>query len=162
MGRIVQSVVAAPATAAPTACYVPRVVATLTSRAVAVLLAMPAMAQRDVLGVWLFGSFARGEEQDESDIDLAVLCEPPLGLERAVVMDQVGLALSRDVDVVDLRTAPAALAWEVLTTGRLVVERDDLAVESFVREARYAAEDDEQRSRMVLLGQVVQSGGAGR
>jgi hypothetical protein len=74
-------------------------------------------------------------------------------------MDQVGRSLGRDVDVIDLRTAPPALGWEVLTTGRLVEERDELAVEKFVREARYAAEDDEQRSRMVLLAQV---GGAER
>ena len=110
-------------------------------------------------GVWVFGSVARGEDQPDSDIDLAVLCEPALGLDRAIVMDQVGRSLGRDVDVIDLRTAPPALGWEVLTTGRLVEERDELAVEKFVREARYAAEDDEQRSRMVLLAQV---GGAER
>jgi predicted nucleotidyltransferase len=132
---------------------------TLLSRAAAALLATPAIAGRSVAGVWVFGSVARGEDQPDSDIDLAVLCEPALGLDRAIVMDQVGRSLGRDVDVIDLRTAPPALGWEVLTTGRLVEERDELAVEKFVREARYAAEDDEQRSRMVLLAQV---GGAER
>lgn len=136
--------------------------ATLLSRAVAALLAAPAIAERSVAGVWVFGSVARGEDQPDSDIDLAVLCEPALGLDRAVVMDQVGRSLGRDVDVIDLRTAPPALAWEVLTTGRLVEERDELAVENFVREARYAAEDDEQRSRMILLAQVGEVGGVER
>ena len=135
---------------------------TLVSRAVTALLDAPAIAGRRVCGVWIFGSVARGEDLPDSDVDLAVLCEPALGLERAIVMDQVGRIVGRDVDLVDLRTAPPALAWEILTTGRLVDERDELAVEGFVRAARYAAEDDEQRSRMVLLAQVGQIGGADR
>ena len=135
---------------------------TLVSRAVTALLDAPAIAGRRVCGVWIFGSVARGEDRPDSDIDLAVLCEPALGLERAIVMDQVGRIVGRDVDLVDLRTAPPALAWEILTTGRLVDERDELAVEGFVRAARYAAEDDEQRSRMILLAQVGQVGGADR
>lgn len=112
------------------------------------------MKQRKVAGVWLFGSVLRGEDHRESDIDLAVLCQPPLAIDRTVAMDQVGRAVERDVDVIDLATAPPALAWEILTTGRLVFEPDELEVERFVRAARFAAEDDEQRSRMVVAAQV--------
>lgn len=118
------------------------------------LLRLPLMVERRVAGVWLFGSVLRGEDRPESDIDLAILCQPALGLDRAVAMDQVGRALDRDVDVIDLATAPPALVWEILVTGRLVYERDELEVERFMRAARYAAEDDEQRSRMILLAQV--------
>ena len=42
----------------------------------------------------------------------------------------------------------------MITTGRLVVERDELAVEEFVRRARWDAEDEEQRNRMILLAQI--------
>jgi predicted nucleotidyltransferase len=134
----------------------------LASRTVAALVDAPALRGRAIYGVWIFGSVARGEERPESDVDVGVLCDPPLALERAVAMDQVARAVSRDVDVIDLRTAPAALTWEILTTGRLVLERDEAQVERFVRDARYAAEDDEQRSRMVLLAQVGRVGGAER
>lgn len=122
----------------------------------------PAMAGRRIQGLWIFGSVARGQERSDSDVDLAVLCEPQLGLERAVVMDQVARSLGRNADVIDLRSAAPSLAWEVLTTGRLVDERDAVAVERFVREARYAAEDDEQRSRMVLLAHVDRVGSSSR
>lgn len=128
----------------------------------AALLAAPALAGRVVAGVWIFGSVARGEEQADSDVDVAVLCTPELALDRAVVMDQVGRAVGCDVDVIDLRSAPPALTWEILTTGRLLVEHDEAEVERFVRAARYAAEDDEQRSRMVLLAQVGSVGGGER
>lgn len=134
-------------------CYATSVIL-LTFRAVEALVRAPAVMRRTVAGVWLFGSFARGEETPSSDIDLAILCDPALGVDRATVMDQVGLALGRDVDVIDLRTAPPSLAWEILTRGRVVDERDELEVERFVRAARFEAEDDEQRSRMALLGQM--------
>jgi len=51
-------------------------------------------------------------------------------------------------------SAPAVLRWEVITTGRLLVERDEIAVDDFVRRARWEAEDDEQRNRMILLAQT--------
>ena len=128
----------------------------------AALLEAPALRARVVAGVWIFGSVARGEEHDHSDVDVAVLCTPQLALERTIVMDQVGRAVGRDIDVIDLRSAPPALTWEILTTGRLLVECDQAEVERFVRMARYAAEDDEQRSRMVLLAQVGSVGGGQR
>jgi predicted nucleotidyltransferase len=120
------------------------------------------MAGRKVLGVWLFGSHAQERARADSDVDLAILCEPPLGLNRTRAMDAVGRELGADVDVIDLATTSPALAWEVLTTGRLVHETDERAVEHFVRQARFAAEDWEQRNRMILLAQVGQVGGAMR
>lgn len=115
--------------------------------------------------VWVFGSAARDQLREDSDVDLAVLCPEPLAHARFVLMDlmdRVGLALGREVDVIDLRAAPAHLAWEIVTTGRVISERDELAVEQFVRFARFAAEDAEQRARMVLLAQVGHVGGSPR
>jgi hypothetical protein len=37
----------------------------------------------------------------------------------------------------------------------LLVERDEAKVADFVRRARWEAEDDEQRNRMILLAQAV-------
>jgi hypothetical protein len=92
-------------------------------------------------------------------VDLAVLCEPTLGLERTRIMDIVGREVGVDMDVIDMGRAPPVLKWEVITTDRLLVERDELAVEDFVRRARWEAEDDEQRNRMILLAQTADAGG---
>lgn len=127
-------------------------------QALALLREQSVLQARRLDGVWLFGSQARGTASSASDIDLAVLCEPALELDRFRLMDRLGRALSRDVDVIDLATAPPTLTWEVLTTGRLVFEGDAIRVEEFVRRARFAAEDAEQRDRMVLLAQVDGSG----
>jgi predicted nucleotidyltransferase len=118
------------------------------------LLRCPAVAIRRVDAVWLFGSRARGDFTAASDIDLAVLCEPALGLDRTKVMDQLARAVGVETDVIDLATAHPALTWEILTTGRPLFERDEELVENFVRRARFAAEDAEQRDRMVLLAQA--------
>jgi predicted nucleotidyltransferase len=117
------------------------------------------LSGRAVQGVWVFGSAARGTAHAESDLDLAVLCEPPLGIERAALMDDLGLELGRDVDVIDLRTANPTLAWEIVTTGRILEELDEFAVEHFVRHARYNAEDHEQQNRMVVLASTGTLGG---
>jgi len=69
-------------------------------------------------------------------------------------MDIVGREIGVDVDVIDMGSAPPVLKWEVITTGRLLVERDEVAVEDFVRRARWEADDDEQRNRMILLAQT--------
>ena len=115
------------------------------------------MKQRRPIACWAFGSRAAGQGKPGSDVDLAVLCEPPLGLERAKVMDIVGRVLKVDIDLVDMATAPPGLRWEVITTGRLVVEHDEPVVEEFVRRARWDAEDEEQRNRMILLAQIPES-----
>jgi hypothetical protein len=75
-------------------------------------------------------------------------------------MDIVGREVGVDVDVIDMGSAPPVLKWEVITTGRLLVERDAVAVEDFVRRARWEADDDEQRNRMILLAQIAEAKGA--
>jgi predicted nucleotidyltransferase len=126
----------------------------LIARAVDAAMSSAPMKQRRPIACWAFGSRAAGKGKPGSDVDLAVLCEPPLGLERAKVMDIVGRVLKVDIDIVDMATAPPGLCWEVITTGRLVIEHDESAVEEFVRRARWNAEDEEQRDRMILLAQI--------
>jgi predicted nucleotidyltransferase len=129
----------------------------LIAKAVDAAMSSAPMEQRRPIAFWAFGSRASGTGKPGSDVDLALLCEPPLGLERTKVMDIVGRVLKVDIDLVDMATAPPGLCWEVITTGRLVVEHDQPAVEEFVRRARWDAEDEEQRNRMILLAQIPES-----
>ena len=131
----------------------------LVDRAVKAVLASAPLQGRRVVACWVFGSRAKGAGKPDSDVDLAVLCQPTLGLERTRIMDIVGREVGVDVDVIDMGSAPPVLKWEVITTGRLLVERDEIAVEDFVRRARWEAEDDEQRNRMILLAQTADPGG---
>lgn len=118
------------------------------------------LGERRLLGVWVFGSHARGEVRGDSDVDLGVLCEPPLGLERTRWMEALSRAAGVEVDVIDLASTSATLAWEVITTGWLAVENDSLAVEQFLRRTRYEAEDEARRNRMIVLAEARRIGPA--
>lgn len=73
----------------------------------------------DVWAIYVFGSFARGEEWPSSDLDLAVLLPPARRIEDPLgVMSGVSARIHRDVDVVDLRRAGDVLRREVLLEGR--------------------------------------------
>lgn len=137
-------------------------VSTVAERGLEALLEAVTATGRTVEAAWVFGSHARGDARVESDLDLAVLATPELGEVRMALMDRIARTLDIDVDLIDMRIASPVLAWEVITTGQLVYERDDAVVEDFVRKARFAAEDQEQRDRMVLLAQVGQVGGSSR
>jgi len=90
----------------------------------------------EIQGVWLFGSFARGQATTASDLDLAVLGPRPFD---AVALFDLGLTLGvlarRDVDLVDLRRAPVVLQKEILTGGKLVADDCPGACERFTADA---------------------------
>lgn len=80
----------------------------------------------DVVVAYLFGSRAAGRPRVDSDVDLAVL----LSNDDQDALLRVAADLSRAlaplaVDLVDLRTAPDALAYRVLRAGTLLISRDE-------------------------------------
>jgi predicted nucleotidyltransferase len=88
--------------------------------------------QGHLLVVYVFGSFARNQERVKSDIDLAFLVEPARHrkdpFEAAVpvhmIAGKMGMKLDRVVDVTILNSASLEMAYEIITTGRLLFESD--------------------------------------
>jgi predicted nucleotidyltransferase len=85
-----------------------------------VLAALP-----DAWAVYAYGSFARGEEWPESDLDIAVLL-PPNGHipDLLELVGAISERVRRNVDVVDLRRVGDVLRREVLDSGRILFELD--------------------------------------
>ena len=77
-----------------------------------------ALGEHDA-AVWLFGSCARGEARQHSDIDIAILQQDdlPSGFFAELAADLEESTLPYDVDLVDLRRADAALVDEVRREG---------------------------------------------
>jgi len=77
-----------------------------------------ALGEHDA-AVWLFGSCARGEARQHSDIDIAILPRDnlPSGFFAELAADFEESPIPYDVDLVDLRSADAALADEVRREG---------------------------------------------
>ena len=79
---------------------------------------LDALGEHDA-AVWLFGSCARGEARQHSDIDIAILPRDdfPSGLFGELDADIEESTIPYDVDLVDLRRADAALVDEVRREG---------------------------------------------
>ena len=80
--------------------------------------------QPNVDFAYLFGSFV--EEGAFSDIDIAVMFAKDVGPMREVQLErQVSELIGYPVEAVGLNRAPLSFRFRVISTGRLLMERDD-------------------------------------
>lgn len=88
-------------------------------------------APHGAVAVYVFGSVARGDDDESSDLDVAVLFdEPPearLTGGRLSIEGELERTLRRPVDVVVLNEASADLVHRILRDGRIVLDRDRAA-----------------------------------
>jgi len=100
-----------------------------------------------IVAAYLFGSFARGDFQARSDVDVAVLFgEAPLPTLDSPVFQLEGdleRLLRRPVEVVSLNQAPADLIHRVFRDGKILFEGD--------RSARIAFEVKKRNEYFDLL-----------
>jgi len=85
-----------------------------------------------VLGVYLFGSVAKGTSHARSDVDLAVLCDHVLPVMDVWLLAQ-SLAKSAgvDVDLLELRRASTVMRMQIITEGRRLLCMDKAACGQF-------------------------------
>lgn len=111
-----------------------------------------------VCAVYRFGSSVTGTTHSESDVDLAFLAAEPLDpLRRWELQEQLAVALHRQVDLVDLRTASTVLRMQVVARGEVLWSGDDAErqrFETFVFSS-YARLNEERRE---ILEQVQREG----
>jgi predicted nucleotidyltransferase len=102
----------------------------------------------DAWAVYVYGSFARGEEWPESDLDIAVLLPPNRRIRDLLeLLSAASDRIHRDVDIVDLRRVGDVLRREVPESGRTLFESDPEKVLAWEASAmsRYARYRDEVR-----------------
>lgn len=79
----------------------------------------------DAWAIYVYGSFARGEDWPSSDLDVAVLLPPGRRITDPLqVINEVALLVHREVDLIDLRQAGDVLRREVLESGRALYQSD--------------------------------------
>jgi hypothetical protein len=95
----------------------------------------------EVLGLFLFGSHARGRARASSDVDVAVYIEPNafaadanLELQLRYGVELEGMT-HKSVDVVILNQAPPTLRHQIFRKGKLIFERDRVRVRRFIGDA---------------------------
>ena len=115
----------------------------LTAACDSVLDALP-----DVWAIYVYGSFARGDQWPSSDVDLAVLLPAGRQIEDLLgLMSEISSRTQRDVDLVDLRKVGDVLRGEVLEDGRTLFISQPDAVLAWEASAmsRYARHREETR-----------------
>ena len=90
----------------------------------------------DVLAVYLYGSYGTPEQTPLSDVDLGVLLRPGVKnkLETLLDIQAAVCAITRqdDVNVVILNELPVLMQFNIVSTGRLIHQRDPEAVSDFL------------------------------
>lgn len=78
-----------------------------------------------VLKAWLFGSFARGEETPDSDVDILVVLDnsKPVGMRFFGMFEDLRELLGRDVDLVTERSLAQFARESVDHDRQLIYER---------------------------------------
>lgn len=81
----------------------------------------------ELLLVIVYGSFAKGKETANSDLDIAVAGKKPLSTKKRIeVALHLSEAFQREVDLVDLRRAHGLILKEILTQGKVILSKDPL------------------------------------
>lgn len=76
--------------------------------------------------VIVFGSFAKGTENDKSDLDLAYYAEKELSdYERFLVAGELSCACDIEVDLVDIRKIDTVFRAQIFFTGDLLYSRNE-------------------------------------
>jgi predicted nucleotidyltransferase len=85
----------------------------------------------NVWAIYAYGSFARGDQLPQSDIDLALLLPPDEKIDDLLsIISDVSTRVHREVDLVDLRKVNDVLRREVLAEGQtLYVSQPDRVLE---------------------------------
>jgi len=76
--------------------------------------------QFKVRSMALFGSYARGEQRSDSDVDILVEVDPSIGLEFVTLAQRIEKLLGVDVDLVSSR-AVTSKAMEFIKTELIYV-----------------------------------------
>ena len=94
--------------------------------------------------LYMFGSQATGHAGPDSDLDLAVLADEPLGAEKLWDLSSQLADIARcHVDLLDLRAASTVMQYRIITTGkRLWAQGSQAALyESFILSQKTALDE---------------------
>ena len=75
--------------------------------------------------LYLFGSYAKGNQTDKSDLDLAFSCGIKMNnIERWQLAEDIAAFVDCDVDLIDLMATSTVMAYQIATTGKLLYSKN--------------------------------------
>ena len=86
----------------------------------------PLRKNRDVLTIYLFGSYARGREKPFSDIDICVIADKDAN------RDEILSHSSKKIDISIFHELPLTMRFRVIKEGKLLFSRDELKLHRII------------------------------
>lgn len=81
----------------------------------------------DLEFIYLFGSFAKGEARDDSDIDIAIYPNKQISpYELFLLSNKLSLKLKKSVDLIDLNDISTVFAAHIVNDAEILYCKDDL------------------------------------
>ena len=91
---------------------------------------------------FLFGSFATGRQNSDSDLDIAVASGEVLSVNRKMqLITELAQSTKRPIDLIDLHMKQEPIFSQVITKGSLILCRDRGLYAEFIKQAIYNAAD---------------------
>ena len=91
--------------------------------------------KKDIVAVYLFGSYAAGKESHQSDIDIGIVFDgknPELMMEKSLTyMSDLSRSIRKDVHPVILNTASKLLLKQIFEKGKCVLVNDKKGLDQF-------------------------------
>lgn len=108
--------------------------------------------------IYVFGSFAKGEANKDSDIDIGMISED--GLSPSLTFDiaqQLAVLLNRDVDLLDIEHVPLVMQFQIISTGKNIYAKYPLELLEFETRiiSMYQRFNEE---RKYIIEEIVNSG----
>ncbi len=90
--------------------------------------------EKNILTVYLFGSYGTEEQTELSDIDIAILFADTVSmLEELGIAAEIEFILKQgQIDLLNLNKASVILQHRVISTGEKIFERDSLTTADFI------------------------------
>lgn len=90
----------------------------------------------NIVAAWFVGSYGTENQRDDSDIDIALLFDKPIGImdEMAIACEISEIVKFDNIDTINLISAPVTLQFKVIDEGRNIYEKDYYKVCDFMEE----------------------------
>jgi predicted nucleotidyltransferase len=108
--------------------------------------------------IYLFGSFARGEGREDSDIDLAIYTEEIISpYELFVAANNLSFEVKRDVQIVHLKDVSTVFAAQIVGNKEILYcEDENLMINYDIRALKEYAKLNEERQ--IILDRIKKDG----
>lgn len=108
--------------------------------------------QKNILAVWIIGSYGTEYQREDSDMDIALLFDKKVSLmeEMQISADLSSILKFENIDTIDLKKAPVTLQFKTIKEGRVLYEAQANKVSDYIEEVLNRYRDEKYYYAMFI------------